>query len=84
MEEIKSSIAVEIKIDPDAFTIGDMALIMGVSGETGSEAMPKIIDMMNRVVVGGVNHLPATKLRYCLGEIVRQWGEYANPKASAG
>lgn len=78
---VQGSIAVDLKIDPDAFTIGDMALIMSAGTEKPAEVMPKIIDMMNRVVVGGVNHFPASKLQDCLSEVIRQWGENANPKA---
>jgi hypothetical protein len=77
----KSNIAVEIKIDPDALTIGDMAFIMAVGEMKQSEAMPKMIEMMNRVVIGGVNHFPASRLGDVMGEVVRQWGEAANPKA---
>jgi hypothetical protein len=73
-----------IKINPDALTIGDIALFMGADAGTDASAMmPKIIDMLERVVVGGVRHLPATSLSDVLAEVMRQWSEVANPKAAA-
>lgn len=71
-----------IKINPDAFTIPDMALIMSASEATNTNAMiPAIVDMLERVVVGGVKNVPATKFGYVFNEVVRQWGEAANPKS---
>lgn len=74
-----------IRIDPDALTIADMALIMGISEATDQKAMiVPLTDMMERVVVGGVKNIPARRFKEVLGEVIRQWGEAANPKAPAG
>lgn len=73
-----------ITINPDALTIADMGLIMSAGAATNTaDIMPKLIDMLNRVVVGGVDHYPASKLSEIFAEVIRQWGEAANPKASA-
>lgn len=70
-----------IKIDPDALTIPDMALIMGAGEETNTAAMiPKIAEMLERVVVGGVKTIPARQFGEVFQSVVKQWSEAANPK----
>lgn len=72
-----------IKIDPDALTIPDMALIMSASEATNTNALiVPIADMLERVVVGGVKNIPARQFGAVFQEVVKQWGEAANPKAA--
>lgn len=74
-----------IKIDPDALTIEDMALIMSASEMTNTKALiPQIVDMMKRVVIGGIKGIPARRFQEVFMEVVKQWGESANPPAPAG
>jgi len=74
-----------IKIDPDALTIPDMALIMSASEVTDSKTLiVPIADMLERVVIGGVKTIPASKFKEVFSEVVKQWGEAANPTPPAG
>jgi hypothetical protein len=78
MDETK----LNIKINPDALTIPDMALIMSATEATNATALiPQIADMLERVVVGGVKTVPASQFRAVFTEVVKQWGESANPKS---
>lgn len=71
-----------IRIDPDALTIPDMALIMSIDDTTETKAVfVPLSNMLERVVVGGVAHIPARRWKEVFAEVVRQWGEVANPKA---
>lgn len=71
-----------IKINADALTIPDMALIMSASEATNTTALiPQIVEMLERVVVGGVKTIPARLFGDVFREVVRQWGEAANPKS---
>lgn len=73
-----------IKINPDALTIPDMALIMSAGEATDTtKLIPQIVDMLERVVVGGVKTIPARQFGAVFQEVVRQWGEAANPKSPA-
>lgn len=74
-----------IKINPDALTIPDMALIMSINEDTSEkDVFVPLADMLERVVVGGVKHIPARRFKEVFAEVVRQWGQFANPKAPAG
>jgi hypothetical protein len=73
-----------IKINLDAFTIGDMALLMKLGGGNNAALMPEIIDMLGRVVVGGVDHLPAVKFGDVLTQLMNEYSAAANPQTPAG
>ena len=72
-----------IVINPDAFTIADMSLVMGLGNDPAVDnaSIPAIVEMLNRVVVGGINHYPASRFHEVMAETMSQWSEAANPKA---
>lgn len=75
--------SLNIKIDPDAFSIEDMAFIMSLSDDTPfKDIIIPATDVMRRVVVGGVKNIPASRFQETLAEVVRQWSESANPKSA--
>lgn len=67
----------KIIIDQSKLTIGDQALIARATLLQGDERkslelLPDIIDMLDRVVRGGVKHLPAGELMNVINAITEQ------------
>lgn len=74
----------EIKVNLSAFTIGDLSLLMQLGGGNNAALMPQIINMLNRVVEGGINHLPATQFGGVLTMVMDAYSAASNPPTPAG
>ena len=70
-----------IKIDLSTLKIKDLALFEQAG--TGALSRAALVDLLDRVVVGGASELPLTQLSEILEAIKKAVSELANPKAPA-
>lgn len=67
-----------VKVDLSGLKIKDLALFE----QAGTGALPRqaLVDLLDRVVVGGASELPLTRLPEILEAIKQAVSEIANPK----
>jgi hypothetical protein len=68
----------DIKVQLDALTIGDLERMDAAA--RGEVPMSQLIDLLDRVVVGGVRHLPLTALSDIIAALSAAIAEMSNPK----
>lgn len=73
----------QVKIDLDALTIGDLVLFDTLGGET-ARFTPELMDMLDRVVVGGARRRPLRDLRQIMGALQAATSAMAEPETGAG
>jgi len=71
----------DIQIDLSNLKIKDLALFEQAGA--GALSRQALVDLLDRVVVGGASELPLTRLSEVLDAIKRAVAEIANPKAPA-
>lgn len=69
----------EIRIELSGLKIKDLALFEQAG--TGALSRQALVDLLDRVVVGGASELPLTRLTEILEAIKKAVAELANPKA---
>lgn len=66
-------VAERLEIDMDAMTIGDIELFDNV------DKMGPIIDLLDRIVVGGARHRPVSEMRQIMAAVKAYTGEMVDP-----
>lgn len=70
---------ISITIDLAGLKIKDLVLFDKI--RTGEMSQAAIVELLDRVVVGGASELPLTQLNQVLEAVTKALGEIANPKA---
>jgi len=70
---------IKIVVNLDAMTFGDMELL-----GSGKAPVSDMIAILDRVVVGGVRHLPLTAMKSIMDAIKAETEKLANPEDSTG
>lgn len=68
----------EIKVDISKMTFGDMEMALKIDG--GDANIAEILPFLDRVVVGGVKHLPLSAMPQILDALTLAFAALANPK----
>lgn len=68
----------EIKVNLDELTFGDIE--MALNFESGQVPIGEMLPFLNRVVVGGVRHIPLTAMPKIVDALVAAFAEMGNPK----
>lgn len=71
----------EITVDLTKLEIGDLALMQTAEDQKVS---PEMVDMLDRVVVGGCRHMPITRLNDVMKAINEALEDEANPLSQTG
>lgn len=76
-----------LTINLDKLTIGDLETIAVVAGEGDKlnlAKIPAVIELMNRAVEGGVRHLPMDSLGQIMNAMAAEMGKVGNPSDQRG
>lgn len=71
-----------VQIDRSKLTIGDMRLFGQLSisaGNVSPELLGQMVDMLDRLVVGGASHLPYAELPGVIAAVATQLNAAGNP-----
>lgn len=63
-----------VELDMDKMTIGDLELFDNPEGRMGP-----IIELLDRIVIGGARHRPVTEMRQIMDAVRRYTGDMADP-----
>ncbi len=69
--------SIEIKVDVNAMTLGDLEIIDKAQRKEAN--LTELLDLLDRVVVGGARHLPLTALDAIVEKLQEQIGSVTNP-----
>lgn len=70
----------KIKVDLDQMEIGDIRFFLDAQGSDDPETIGKILDVLDRVVIGGVDHLKVTQIMPVIEAVNQAMTEMADPK----
>lgn len=73
---------IEIKIDINQLTFGDLEIIDKAS--KGQTELREVIPLLDRIVVGGVRHLPITEMTNVMTAIEKATSDMGNPETPQG
>jgi hypothetical protein len=77
-----SDINIELKVDVSGLTFGDLEKIDSASA--GSMPMRDVIPLLDKMVVGGVRHLPITAMPAILKAVEAAMKDIGNPETPQG
>lgn len=69
---------ISIRVDASAVTFGDLEMAMGF--DNGTVDLKELLPFLNRVVVGGVRHLPLSAMPAILEALTEAFSSLGNPK----
>lgn len=78
IEPAETPVQFDIKIDTHALTFGDIEMAMQF--ENGDVPVAQVIPFLNRVVVGGVRHLPLDAMPAIMEALTDAFSEMGNQK----
>lgn len=73
---------IELNIDIDKLTIGDLISFEDMRRDRKEMDLRAIADILNRVVVGGIDHYPASMLWTITTRVFEKVAEAQNPKGA--
>lgn len=75
---VETPVQLDIQITLDKLTIGDLRIFNALKNGTAGE--PDLVDLLNRCVIGGVEHLPLSAMPQIAQALSAAIAESSNPK----